>query len=410
MDSGEEAMAQEGEMSESRPGAAQRAGEGEPVTNPDAKLEVDEDEGQVQRAAKAPRLPGAREREEHNLTHCPYRSWCEHCVKGQAKDFPHRTVSGSLAESDVVRVSMDYCFLTEDVVSKDVEHETSTKSRVSMTVLVMAETLCRSVWAYAVTTKGAGEAWVAEQIVEDLETVGLSQERIIVKADQEASITDVQRAVVQARSGLGTALEQSRVGDSNSNGRVERAIQDLKGLTRTLRSALESDVGGKISLDHPIVPWMVRHAGHLITTSRVRDGGRTAYQLMKGRRSNAKLVPFGESVLFKIPKTANRVGEFEDRWETGAWLGFVMRSGEHLVGTDKGVFKVSAIMRRLSDKRWSRDLIDNLVGAPEEPVPGSGTRRLQAHAKKFQDDASGTPVYFPLAEPEQEVRAAHITK
>ena len=183
-------------------------------------------------------------------------------MKGQAKDSPHRTVSGSFADSDVVRVSMDYCFLTEDVVSKEGDHENSTKSRVSMTILVMAETLCRSIWAYAVSTKGASETWVAEQITEDLETVGLSQERIIVKADQEASITDVQRAVVQARSGLGTALEQSRVGDSNSNGRVERAIQDLKGLTRTLRSALEADIGGKINLDHPVVPWMVRHAGH----------------------------------------------------------------------------------------------------------------------------------------------------
>ena len=155
-------------MSESGPVAAGREERGEPVTKFNAELEVEEDEGQVQRAAKAPRLPGAREREEHNLTHCPYRSWCEHCVRGQAKDFPHRAVSGIFAESDVVRVSMDYCFLTEDVVSKDVEHESSTKSRVSMTVLVMAETLCRSVWAYAVTTKGAGEAWVADQITEDL--------------------------------------------------------------------------------------------------------------------------------------------------------------------------------------------------------------------------------------------------
>ena len=96
-------------------------------------------------------------------------------MKGQAKDQPHRTVSGNFAESDVVRVSMDYCFLTEDVVAKDAEHEVSTKSRVSMTILVMTETMCRSMWAYAVTTKGASESWVADQIVEDLETVGLAQ-------------------------------------------------------------------------------------------------------------------------------------------------------------------------------------------------------------------------------------------
>ena len=43
---------------------------------------------------------------------------------------------------------------------------------------------------------------------------------------------------VTTNANLGTAIEQARAGDSNSNGRVERAIQDLKGLMRTLRSAL----------------------------------------------------------------------------------------------------------------------------------------------------------------------------
>ena len=52
----------------------------------------------------------------------------------------------------------------------------------------------------------------------DLETIGLKNDRLILKADQESSITDVQRAVVRARDGYGTAIEQSRVGDSNSNG------------------------------------------------------------------------------------------------------------------------------------------------------------------------------------------------
>ena len=138
---------------------------------------------------------------------------------------------------------MDDGFFAEDVVAKDDDDEESVKAKVSLTVLVMAETLCRSVWAYAMSSKGAGEPWIANQIAHDLETVGLAKKRIIVKADQEAAITDVQRAVAHCRAGFGTALEQSRVGDSNSNGCIERAIQDLKGITRTLRSALEEKVG-----------------------------------------------------------------------------------------------------------------------------------------------------------------------
>ena len=368
-------------------------------------------EAQALRAVRAPYTPSAREVEAHELTHCPPRQWCDHCVKGQSKDVPHATIKGDLSESSIVRVMMDYCFLTEDAVGQSTDHEETEKAKTSLTVLVLVESLCRSIWAYAVESKGASEAWVVEQILEDMQTVGLSNERIILKTDQEPSITELQRSIVEARAGHGTAIENSRVGDSNSNGRVERAIQDFKGLVRTLRSALEAKTGGSISLDDAVVPWLVRHAAHLITASRVREDGRTAFQNMKGRRSSAKLVPFGETVLFKIPKTAKRVGAFEDRWETGIWVGFVMRSGEHLVATDTGVFKVSTVMRRAADRRWSADLVKSMRGTPECPVPGSASRRIPAFAKKHQSDAADRAVYLPAPEvSEPDVRPAQIHK
>ncbi len=321
-------------------------------------------------------------------------------MKGQAKDDRHVTVSGDLAESDVVRVILDYCFFQAEMSEK--------AKKLTLTVMVMIETLCHSVWAYAVSSKGASEAWVSEQIVEDMDTIGLSKERIITKADQEASITDVQNNIVAARGPQGTAIEQSRVGDSNSNGKIERAIQDFKGLVRTLRSALESATGECIPLDHPVVPWMVRHAAHLITRSRVRENGRTAYQLMKGRRGNAKLVPFGEVVLFKIPPTQHKLGDFENRWESGVWLGFVMRSGEHLVGTTRGVFRVSTVMRRPADKRWSSSMLKAIGGTPETPVPGAPGRRIPVFAKKLEDPQPDQTVFIPAKEPEIEVRVAYI--
>ena len=194
-----------------------------------------------------------------------------------------------------------------------------------MTVLAMVETSCMSVWGYAVESKGNADPWIAEQITEDMETIGIANERIIVKSDQEASIMDVARCVGKLRKDFGTAIENSKVGSSNTNGKVERAIQDLKGVIRTHKSALEAKLNTKIKLEDPIVPWLVRHAGHLITKCRIRENGRTAYHLMKGGRSNAKVVPFGEAVLFKIPRTRYKVGDFEDRWESGVWVGFIMR-------------------------------------------------------------------------------------
>ena len=174
-----------------------------------------------------------------------------------------------------------------------------------------------------------------------METIGITNERTILKGYQEASITDIQHEIVKARRGHGTALEGSRVGDSNSNGKAERAIQDVEGLIRTLRSDVESKIGARIHFSDAIVPWLVRHAGHLITMCRVRSNGRTSYQLMKGRRTTAKLVPFAEVVLFKVPKTHHHVGKFEDKCDSGVWVGFVMRTGDRPVATASGVYKVS---------------------------------------------------------------------
>ena len=37
-----------------------------------------------------PRQPSEEERRTHNLTHLPYRNWCEHCVKGRGREADHK--------------------------------------------------------------------------------------------------------------------------------------------------------------------------------------------------------------------------------------------------------------------------------------------------------------------------------
>ena len=38
------------------------------------------EEGREPKELTSPEGPSIQERETHNLTHIPYRSWCEHCV------------------------------------------------------------------------------------------------------------------------------------------------------------------------------------------------------------------------------------------------------------------------------------------------------------------------------------------
>ena len=72
-------------------------------------------------------------------------------------------------------------------------------------------------------------------------------------------------------------------------------------MIRTLRSTLEGNIGARINLDHPTVPWMVRFAGTSITRFQVRADGKTNFENMKGYGGVMPVGEFGEVVHFRLP-------------------------------------------------------------------------------------------------------------
>ena len=197
-----------------------------------------EEEHEAPRALRDPGQPTQAEIDEHDLSHIPYRPWCKHCVYGKAKDKQSRRLCAGYSQCEHPRVRLDYTSLTdkaseasgagaeEEAVEQDEtrrqeddeEPAGEEDSTQSVTMLVMQESEHKSVWAYQVEHKGASEAWVLDQIVEDLDTVGLRNEKIVMKSDQEPAAAEVSRAVARSRvTDFGTGIEHSSVGDSNSN-------------------------------------------------------------------------------------------------------------------------------------------------------------------------------------------------
>ena len=73
---------------------------------------------------------------------------------------------------------------------------------------VLQESLTKSVWSYAVPHEGSRENCLVDQILEDLETIGLKTQQIFLKSDQENSIVDCLKEVQKRREGgVGAALE-----------------------------------------------------------------------------------------------------------------------------------------------------------------------------------------------------------
>ena len=104
-------------------------------------------------------------------------------------------------------------------------------------------------------------------------------------------------------------IENSPVHSSKSNGIIERAIQTVQGMIRTIRSSIEDKWEVKIKTSHPIWPWIAEHAAFLLSRFEVGRDGKTAYERVKGKAAKVQGMSFAEGVLWK--------GDVQvDRWES----------------------------------------------------------------------------------------------
>ena len=72
----------------------------------------------------------------------------------------------------------------------------------------------------------------------------------------------------------------------------------------TLKASTKSNLKmDTLKLNHPLVPWIVKHAAAQITRFQVRQCGKTSYEQLKGRQSIEPLAQLGEIVMSGPPKT-----------------------------------------------------------------------------------------------------------
>ena len=77
--------------------------------------EEEGEEGRVATGAAVPYNPSGREREEHELTHTPYRSWCDYCERARGRNKPHQPNREDTDEKNKIpRISFDYFFFSQE--------------------------------------------------------------------------------------------------------------------------------------------------------------------------------------------------------------------------------------------------------------------------------------------------------
>ena len=180
--------------------------------------------------------------------------------------------------------------------------------------------------------------------------------KIIIKTDQEPAILAVAVDVVRMRAANGsdeTISENSVAYSHQSNGVVERGVQSVEGMIRTMRSALEERMGEELLISDAVWPWLVEYSSYLLNRVEVGHDGKTAYERLKGKSANVIRVEFGETVMWKRRPIGGPLGKLSIMWDEGVFLGIKGTTSEIIIGAGAGIYRTRSIRRKPKEEQWN---------------------------------------------------------
>ena len=263
-------------------------------------------------AMTSPIKPTRKMIEDHEVSHIPFRSWCTACVRGRAKSAGHRRIKDR--DVEVSTFSVDYGFFgspgetpLQSVAGKD------------LPVLIAYDRKSGGIFAHPVPHKGLMkddkvDDYPVKVLAKDLDRLGYK--KVNGKSDQEPALLAVCNAVKVLWKGEWIP-ERAPIGEKASNGEVERAVQTVHGLARTLKEHVEQYARMVLDPKNPMLAWLVEYCATLHFMYHRGSDGMTPYQRVKGKEWQIQLPPFGESVEFK-KRTRHKL---ESRWEGGLFSG-----------------------------------------------------------------------------------------
>ena len=165
-------------------------------------------------------------------------------------------------------------------------------------VLVLADKDSGCVGALPLPDKSSFPSWVAPSVCRLIQSFG-HHGALILKSDRENALMDIIRQVAQIRPGR-TQIETGALGDSQSNGRAERAVQSVEMMTRTLKLVIEARIGHQLPVECAFFTWVIRHAADLYNKYQVGRDRQTPYQRARGRLYTGELLQIGSLRMYRV--------------------------------------------------------------------------------------------------------------
>ena len=116
---------------------------------------------------------------------------------------------------------------------------------------------------------------------------------------------------------------------------IERGVQTIQGMVRTLRRAMEEKWMVKL-LENALWTWLVEYAEWLVNRAEVGHDGRTPYERLNGKKARLPGMEFGEAVMSKRRPQGGPLGKLSCPWSDGIYLEVKGSTGEYIVGDGAG--------------------------------------------------------------------------
>ena len=139
----------------------------------------------------------------------------------------------------------------------------------------------RALMSIVVPRKTTGE-FVSKRVAAFMKELGCEMSVVTLKTDNELVLVAVADDVAKVRASQGaqwTIMVKSPAYSSKSDGVIERGVQTIQGMVRTLRSAIEEKWMVKLDPENALWTWLVEYAGWLVNRAegpRRPDAIRTA--------------------------------------------------------------------------------------------------------------------------------------
>ena len=304
-------------------------------------------EGDASREARSQtqiREPTAAERQLHNLTHWPYKGWCDHCLSMEGLEDRHESIPDS-RDRDTPIVSFDFAYTSVTTSKPDLKNY-------KLTILVAHDTATGSVFGLPVPSKGKDDLkFAAIELTRLIQSLG--HNTIALQTDNEPSTVALQNLIIGVRTRLNfkTVVRDAAVESHASKGYVEKTVDLLRGLSNVFLDQARANYGlGPDSLgpDHPLMSWSYIHAAFILNRYAVR-GNATAFERATGFRYRGKLGMFAE------PVWGYRKGKHKGdrRWHRAVLLSKTPSNDMYILSNATGVWLTKSICR--NDKSWESE-------------------------------------------------------